>query len=275
MECVLKMQVTADARPIGVFDSGIGGLTVLKELAHHFPNESFVYLGDTARLPYGSKSANTIRRYSEQNMAYLAKRDVKAIVIACNTASTQVPEDTLMGLPIYNVISPGSQRALDVSLNKRIGILGTRATVASQAYSKKIKALYADAVVIAQACPLFVPLAEEGWDSDPITNLIVYRYVQPLVLQFVDTIVLGCTHYPILKNSISRVVGGGVELVDSGEAIARWMAADFASQKLQRGFSDRKRTITILTTDFSTHFNQLALKILEPFEPEDFHVVDL
>ena len=274
-EFALRMQAPSDSRPIGVFDSGIGGLTVLKELAHQFPNESFLYLGDTARLPYGSKSPTTIRRYSEQNISFLAARNVKAIVIACNTASTQVPESQLGGLPLYNVIAPGSQRALEVSISKRIGVLGTRATIASQAYSKKIKELDSAAEVFGQECPLFVPLAEEGWDSDPITNLIVYRYVQPLVLQFVDTLVLGCTHYPILKNSISRVVGGSIELVDSGEAIARWMAVDFASGKLQRCLPEGKRKISILTTDFSKHFNNLALEILEPIQPDEFTIVEV
>lgn len=264
-----------DSRPIGVFDSGIGGLTVLKELSLQFPRESFLYLGDTARLPYGSKSAQTIRKYSEQNINFLKNQDVKAIVIACNTASSQVPEREFLGLPVYNVIDPGSQRALELSQSRRIGILGTRATINSDAYAKTILNLQPEAKVFSQACPLFVPLAEEGWDSDPVTNLIVFRYLSPLMQEHIDVLVLGCTHYPILKNSISRVTGSSIELVDSGEAIARWLEKDFTAGRLQKRDDKSPRKIEILTTDYSTHFNDMAQKILKPAKADDFRVVDL
>ncbi len=266
---------TGDNRPIGVFDSGIGGLTVLKELAEQFPGESFIYLGDTARLPYGSKSPQTIRRYSEQNISFLARMNVKAIVIACNTASTQVPEPEMQGLPLYNVISPGAQRALQVSVHKRIGVLGTRATIASQAYTHKIHELDPKAKVFSQACPLFVPLAEEGWHSDPMTNLIVYRYLQKILELEIDTLILGCTHYPILKKPIGLVAGNGVELVDSGESIARWMADDFESGKLKKNTKVEGSQISIFTTDQSSHFNELALQILSPQIPDHFAVIDV
>jgi len=265
----------ADQRPIGVFDSGIGGLTVLKELAHQFPHENFLYLGDTARLPYGSKSAHTIRRYSEQNFFFLEKQNVKAIVIACNTASTQVPESEVNGLPIYNVIGPGSQRALEVSNSRRIGVLGTRATINSQAYTKRIHELDPQAQVFDQACPLFVPLAEEGWDSDPVTNLIVFRYLSQLLQHHIDTLILGCTHYPLLKNSISRVTGSSIELVDSGEAIARWLERDFSAGRLGRSDQKNHGQIQIMTTDSSAHFTELALRILKPLAADEFRVVDL
>ncbi len=264
-----------DSRPIGVFDSGIGGLTVLKELALQFPQENFLYLGDTARLPYGSKSAHTIRKYSEQNIQFLKKLNVKAIVIACNTASTQVPEPELEGLPIYNVIGPGAQRALEVSESKRIGVLGTRATINSKAYSHKILELDPTANIIDQACPLFVPLAEEGWDSDPVTNLIVFRYLSQILQHSIDTLILGCTHYPLLKNSIARVTGSSIELVDSGEAIARWLERDFNKNRLQRNAKDNHQKIEIMTTDSSAHFTEMALKILKPIKADEFRVVDL
>ncbi|WP_374028743.1 glutamate racemase [Bdellovibrio bacteriovorus] len=264
-----------DTRPIGVFDSGIGGLTVLKELALQFPQESFLYLGDTARLPYGSKSPQTIRKYSEQNILFLEKQDVKAIVIACNTASSQLTEKEFDGLPIYNVIEPGSQRALELSQTRKIGVLGTRATVNSQAYTKKIRELNAEAVVFDQACPLFVPLAEEGWDSDPVTNLIVFRYLSPLLRNQIDTLILGCTHYPILKNSIARVTGSAIELVDSGEAIARWLERDFSSGRLKRNSAGNNRVIDIMTTDHSVHFTEVAHRILKPVVASGFRVVDL
>lgn len=265
----------SDSRPIGVFDSGIGGLTVLKELALQFPQENFLYLGDTARLPYGSKSPQTIRKYSEQNILFLEKQNVKAIVIACNTASTQVPEHEMAGLPIYNVIEPGAQTALEVSPTKRIGVLGTRATINSQAYTTKIKELNNSAQVFDQACPLFVPLAEEGWDSDPVTNLIVFRYLSPLLQNHVDTLILGCTHYPILKNSISRVTGSSIELVDSGEAIAKWLKKDFNQGRLKKNTSGEVRSIHILTTDHSAHFTEVAHRILKPVKADGFKVVDL
>ncbi|XGC82319.1 glutamate racemase [Bdellovibrio bacteriovorus] len=265
----------ADSRPIGVFDSGIGGLTVLKELALQFPQESFLYLGDTARLPYGSKSPSTIRKYSEQNIIFLEKQNVKAIVIACNTASSQLTEHEFDGLPIYNVIEPGSQRALEVSSSKRIGVLGTRATVNSKAYTKKIMEFDSKAQVFDQACPLFVPLAEEGWDSDPVTNLIVFRYLTPLLQNHIDTLILGCTHYPILKNSISRVTGSSVELVDSGEAIARWLDRDMKENRLGASPGVEPRRIEIMTTDHSDHFTEAAMRILKPVKADGFRVVDL
>ena len=266
--------LTKDSRPIGVFDSGIGGLTVLKELALQFPQENFLYLGDTARLPYGSKSPQTIRKYSEQNILFLERQNVKAIVIACNTASSQLTEKEFDGLPIYNVIEPGSQRALEVSSSGRIGVLGTRATVNSQAYRKKILEYHPEAQVFDQACPLFVPLAEEGWDSDPVTNLIVFRYLGPLLQNKIDTLILGCTHYPILKSSIAKVTGSAVELVDSGEAIARWLSRDIEQGRLGVNH-DGPRSIDIMTTDHSAHFTEVAHRILNPVKADAFRVVDL
>ncbi len=266
---------TMDERPIGVFDSGIGGLTVLKELALQFPQENFLYLGDTARLPYGSKSPQTIRKYCEQNIEHLKNQNVKAIIIACNSASAQFSEIQYAGLPIYNVIKPGSQRALEVTQNLRIGILGTRATIQSQAYTNTIQALNPNAQIFNQECPLFVPLAEEGWDNDPITNLIVFRYLSRLLEKNIDTLVMGCTHYPILKNSIARSTGSSVELVDSGEAIAAWLQEDFISQRLSPRVSETPRNIEIRTTDFSEHFSQLAVRILNPVRASSFGVVDI
>jgi glutamate racemase len=264
-----------DTRPIGVFDSGIGGLTVLKVLAERFPQESFLYLGDTARLPYGSKSGHTIRRYSEQNVHYLLRQGVKAIVIACNSASSQFPESEFEGVAIYNTIHPGSFKALSITKNHKIGILGTRATVQSAAYANELKRLDPKVEVFSQACPLFVPLAEEGWVDDPITNLVVYRYVQPIVSHGIDTLILGCTHYPILKGGIRKVVGWDIELVDSGEAIAELIAQDIEMARFKDTRADAVQNISILTTDASEHFNQLAQKILEPVKAQEFRVVDI
>lgn len=264
----------SDSRPIGVFDSGIGGLTVLKSLAHSFPDESFLYLGDTARLPYGSKSPDTIYRYSEQNIRFLISKNVKAVVIACNSASSHFHDKTLQNIPIYNVIEPGAQMAVSSTQTGKIGILGTRATVASESYVNAIKKIAPDAEVFQQACPLFVPLAEEGWDEDPITNLIAYRYVQPLLNQGIDTFVLGCTHYPILHHSISRVTGKQARLVDSGEALAQLLKDDMRTEHLQRN-AKGKASLRIMTTDGSTHFNNLAQKILFPLMADEVSVVNI
>lgn len=259
---------------IGVFDSGVGGLTVLRELACHFPNEQFLYLGDTARLPYGTKSPETIRSYSEQILNFLCERQVDALIIACNTASSQVTEHEWKSIPVFNVIEPGAEKAVETTLSQKIGILGTRATVSSQAYPAAIKKLAAEAQVFSQACPLFVPLAEEGWVDDPITNLIAYRYVQPLMEHEIDTLVLGCTHYPLLKTAIQKACGNSVSLVDSGQALADKLKQQFDSGKLIRA-PDTKGSIQILATDLSNHTQNLATQILAPLKIESFEVVHL
>lgn len=260
--------------PIGVFDSGIGGLTVLKELLYAFPDESFIYLGDTARLPYGSKSPDTIRKYSEQNMRFLAQQGVKALVIACNSASAHFPETDFLGIPVFNVIGPGAQLATQKTENQKIGVLGTRATIESQAYTREIQKHSSSIQVYGVACPLFVPLAEEGWDGDPVTNLIVYRYVSQILPEGIDTLILGCTHYPLLKNSIARAAGSSIELVDSGEAVARVLLKSFERGELSKNTTSL-RSLKIMTTDASQHFEKLAEKILKPFHWTEFSVVSL
>lgn len=254
-------RMVSDNRPIGVFDSGIGGITVLRELAKAFPYESFIYLGDTARLPYGSKSAETVRKYSVQIMNYLVSKNVKAIVVACNTASTQVIEKTFEGRPVYNVIDPGARLASQTTLNKKIAVLATRATISAGSYTKKIKAFLPDAEIFAQACPLFVPLAEEGWYDDPITNLVAYRYLSHLKNSEVDTVVLGCTHYPLLKTAIKKIFGNYVNLVDSGEAISQQLAEDFKLKILNKSDS-ASSSMTVSLTDFSEQFETLSNELL-------------
>lgn len=251
-----------DNRPVGVFDSGIGGITVLRELVREFPHENFIYLGDTARLPYGSKSAATVRNYSVQNMKFLVSQDVKAIVVACNTASTQIFENEFEGRPVYNVIDPGSLLAAQKTENKKVGVLATRATIKAGSYTKKIKAHDDSIEIFSQACPLFVPLAEEGWNEDPITNLIAFRYLQNLKAADVDTVVLGCTHYPLLKSAIARVFGNHVKLVDSGEAVAVLLHQDFASQKIMGNAPSNDANLKIALTDKSEHFEALSAQLL-------------
>lgn len=252
----------ADVRPIGVFDSGIGGMTVLKELIRAFPHENFIYLGDTARLPYGSKSGDTVRKYSVQNMSFLISRNVKAIVVACNTASTQIFENEFQGIPVYNVIDPGAKLAASTTENNKIAVLGTRATVKAGSYTKKIHSHKPDAEVFAQACPLFVPLAEEGWHDDPITNLIAYRYLQTVKSEDVDTVVLACTHYPLLKIAIAKVFGNSVKLIDSGEAVAAELSADISSGRVPANTPETHTGLQICLTDSGEQFENLSLRLL-------------
>lgn len=264
---------------IGVFDSGVGGLTVLKSLAESFPNESFHYLGDTARLPYGSKSPETIHRYCEQNMNWLMSKNIKAIVIACNSASAHWKDKTWNKIPVYNVIEPGVAKAISSSKNYRIGVLGTRATIQSEAYTLGLKklglSLGKDVQVFSQACPLFVPLVEEGWTDDPLTNLVTYRYVQPLVSQQIDTLILGCTHYPVLKNSIAKVTGahGGIELIDSGSSVVEVLKNDFQNSQLTKNTDPQE--IHLHFTDLSTHLENLTVQLLGGLAVVSIDKVDL
>ncbi len=265
------MKTTYDARPIGVFDSGIGGLTVLRELIQKFPEENFLYLGDTARLPYGSKSAATVRKYSEQNMNFLVSRDVKAIVVACNTASSQVSEQIFNGLPVYNVIDPGSLLAVQKTKNKKIAVLGTRATIKSDIYKKKIQTIDSSIEVQSIACPLFVSLAEEGWYDEPVTEIIAKKYLQDLSNHNVDTVILGCTHYPLLKNVIQKIVGSDVTLIDSGDAICKLMLIDFENKKILRQKTKTSEKIQICLTDFGPQFENLAQQLISEVSTRTLH----
>lgn len=203
--------------PIGIFDSGIGGLTVLKQIHGVLPGESTIYLGDTARVPYGIRSPETVNRYSFENARFLLSKEIKLLVIACNTASS-VSLDAMQKSfpkPVIGVIEPGAKAAVRSTKNKRIGVIGTEATIRSGAYAKAIHSLDSSIEVIGHPCPLFVPLAEEGWTSGEIVELTAARYLQSIKEQGIDTLVLGCTHYPLLKEVIARVMGNTVTLIDS------------------------------------------------------------
>src|SRR5438477_1405364 len=209
-------------RPIGVFDSGIGGLTVVAALRALLPNESIFYLGDTARVPYGGKSAAAVQRYSLEIAAMLLEEKAKTVVVACNTASAlALPrlEETLP-VPVTGVILPGARAAIAKTRSGHIGVIGTRATIASGAYERALRWLEPDVRVTARACPLLVPLIEEGWLESPITDEIILQYLAPLMNDGVDTLVLGCTHYPLLRNAIARLVGEKIALVDSAQNCA-------------------------------------------------------
>jgi len=214
--------MNSPSQKVGVFDSGVGGLTVVKEIFRKLPQEELVYFGDTGRFPYGTRSKEVIQRFSEQATKFLLEQDVKIIVVACNTASAQALSYLKQNytLPILGVIEPGVKRALATTKNKRIGVIGTEGTVASNSYPEAISRIDPSIKVFSYPCPLFVSLAEEGYINKKATHLIAQDYLKPLIRAKVDTIILGCTHYPLLKNVIQKVVKSKVKLVDSAEAIA-------------------------------------------------------
>ncbi len=220
-----------NARPIGVFDSGVGGLTVVHELQRQLPHESLVYFGDTARVPYGNKSPDTVRRYAREILRFLLDRDVKLVVVACNTASAHALEELrrVSPLPVEGVVVPGARAAVGASQSGHIGVIGTAGTMASGAYEHAIHALEPGVRVTQRACPLFVPLVEEGWLDKPATRLVAHEYLDPLKADGVDALVLGCTHYPLLKPLLGEVMGERVRLIDSAEetaaAVGRALAA--------------------------------------------------
>ena len=213
----------SDNRPIGIFDSGVGGLTVVGKMQEMLPNEDLIYFGDTARVPYGTKSKETITKFSVENVEFLMEHNVKLVIVACNTASS-LSLDFLkrcFKVPIIGVIEPGAREAVSATRNNRIGVIGTHATVSSGAYEKAIAKISARYSVFMQACPLFVPLVEEGWEDKDVTNRVAQIYLSPLKDKKVDTLILGCTHYPILKKVLKKAVGKNVVLVDSAREVAR------------------------------------------------------
>lgn len=248
---------------IGIFDSGLGGLTVLKELAKNFPSESFCYLGDIARLPYGNKSPETIRRYGLQILEFLKEQNVKALIIACNSASTVfLGEKEYEGLPLLNVIEPGAAAALQIAKNNKVGVLGTSATIRSHAYQNTLKKLSPGIEVIEQACPLFVPLVEEGVVNDAITEMVIERYLGSMKKDKVDTIILGCTHYPVLKPDLKKVLGKDVQLVESGKVLSEQLEYLFQLGKIPKGHGPRE--IRVCITDITDHFEKLARELMAP-----------
>ncbi len=226
--------VAESSAPIGVFDSGIGGLTVFRELIRRLPNESIIYFGDTARVPYGPKSPDTVLRYSQEIAAFLEKQGIKALVVACNTATAHaVPAlRAEMKIPVIGVIDPGARAAARATKSGNIGVIGTAGTIASRAYETAILKILPDGRISAAACPLFVPLVEEGWLETEATLLIAREYLTPLRDAQIDTLVLGCTHYPHLKRVIGTVIGREVRLIDSAEETAAETAQVLAEQGL-------------------------------------------
>jgi glutamate racemase len=232
-----------NSAPIGVFDSGMGGLTVVRELMNQLPNESIIYFGDTARVPYGPKSPDTVLRYSREITSYLEGEGVKALVVACNTATAHALPALRreFDMPIVGVIEPGARAAAAVTKTKRVGVIGTAGTIKSRAYEKEIRKLLPDVEVTAQACALFVPLVEEGWLDSEVTRAVARNYLAPIVSAEVDTLVLGCTHYPLMKTVIGNVVGREVRLIDSAHETARQAGEILRAHGLENGTPDGAR----------------------------------
>lgn len=250
--------------PIGVFDSGIGGLTVAREIMSQLPDEKIIYFGDTARLPYGNKSRETVIRYSEQIKRFLESKHVKAIVVACNTASAQAL-DTISkesDIPIVGVIHAGSKTATETTQNGCIGVIGTLGTTTSGVYKKTMDSMKQGLSVIQKACPLFVPLVEEGLWEGKITEEVAEMYLDELKAAGVDTMVLGCTHYPLLKNTIARVMGDKVRLVNPAYETARELKEILAEEGLLRDRSDNPPEHEFYASDLEDKMQEFANSIL-------------
>ena len=251
--------------PIGVFDSGIGGLTVAREIMRNLPSEKIVYFGDTARLPYGSKSKDTIIRYSRQIVRFLQSRGVKAIVVACNTASA-LALDTLekeIDIPIIGVVKPGARVAAQATESKRVGVIATEATIRSGLYTKLIQEIDPEISVIGKPCPLFVPLVEEGWRKDPITEMIARRYLEVLQEQDIDTLILGCTHYPLLRKLIGDIMGDKVRLVNPAYETSMVLKKLLEDQHMENlGGTKEEFPYRFYVSDAAEKFKEFANSIL-------------
>lgn len=249
--------------PIGVFDSGVGGLTVVKELIKKVPNEDIIYFGDTARVPYGTKSPSTVKRFSVENTLFLLKFNVKLLVVACNTSSAiGLPLlQKFFSIPIIGVIKPGAKAAIRSTRNGRVGVIATHTTISSGAYEKEVRHLNSDIKVFGQSCPLFVPLAEEGWVDGEVAKITADKYLTSLKEKKVDTLILGCTHYPLLRPVIQNIMGRSVKLVDSAEETAK-EAEDLLEECGLKSDNKKKGNLKFYVSDEPDKFSSLGKKFL-------------
>ena len=266
------MPTTRDARPIGVFDSGLGGLTTVRELFRILPEESVVYFGDTARVPYGNKSRSTVTRFSLEIASFLVRQNVKCLVVACNTSSSYAlgALTQRLDIPVIGVIEPAVEAAIAVSPHGRIGVIGTSATVATGAYPTAIAKLAPAAHVISRACPLLVPLIEEGWLDHPVTRRVAEEYLRELAGGPPESVILACTHYPLIAPLLAAILGPGATLVDSGAEAARATARLLRERgQLSAGPAHHR----LFVSDEALHFGRIAQSFLGGALPE-MHVVD-
>ncbi len=249
---------------IGIFDSGIGGLTVQREIKSLLPYEDTIYLGDTARVPYGTKSQETVNRYSMEDAGFLMKRGVKLLVVACNTASAYALGNLRdrLTVPVVGVIEPGARKAVQVTTRKRVGVIGTEGTIKSMAYVNTIKSMDPEVSVHTQACPLFVPLAEEGWTDNEVAFLSAVTYLHNLKREAVDTVVLGCTHYPLLKGTLRKVMGEDVNLIDSAEETALEVGRVLMERGLKRTERHGPAEHLFYVTDSPDRFTMVGRRFL-------------
>ncbi|MDO4522552.1 MAG: glutamate racemase [Eubacteriales bacterium] len=259
--------MTEREKPIGVFDSGVGGLTVVREIMRNIPKERIVYFGDTARVPYGGKSKETILRYSRQIVRFLQSKEVKAIVIACNTASAFALEELSqeIDIPIIGVVKPGAKVACASTKNNRVGVIGTQGTISSGLYTEFIREINPQIQVIGKACPLFCPLVEENWrKDDPITVAVTERYLKELKEQDIDTLILGCTHYPLIRSTIAQVMGEGVTLVNPAYETACQLRTLLQDEHLanNRALEEGEEPYRFFVSDSAESFSAFADSIL-------------
>ena len=252
--------------PVGVFDSGIGGLTVAREIMRNLPSEKIVYFGDTARVPYGSKSKDTVLRYSRQIIRFLETENVKAIVVACNTASafalSEIQKE--MNLPIIGVIEAGARVAAETTMNKKVGVIGTEGTIHSGIHERWLKSLDQEITVYGKPCPLFVPLVEEGWTKDPITEEVARRYLAEILDKDIDTLIMGCTHYPLLRSLLRKVVGEKVTLVNPAYETSQALCRLLRELDLENPGNDElgRQKYQFFASDGVERFNAFAHSVL-------------
>lgn len=263
----MEKKAAPNEAPVGVFDSGVGGLTVAREIMRQIPNEKIIYFGDTARVPYGSKSKETITKYSRQIVHFLQEQQVKAIVVACNTASAYALDELEkeINVPIIGVVKPGAKVAAEATANGRIGVIGTEGTIGSHIYSTYIKAINPEIKVLGKACPLFVPLVEEGLWKDPVTDEIAIRYLSGLIDSDIDTLILGCTHYPLIRSTVGRIMGDKVTLVNPAYETARELKELLQREKLlneeKQGLGTNRYRFYV--SDMADKFQTFANSILK------------
>ena len=262
--------------PVGVFDSGVGGLTVAREISRQLPNENIVYFGDTARVPYGSKSQNTIIRFSEQIIRFLKTKDVKAIVIACNTASALALDAVRdeFDLPIMGVVIPGARAAVEATKNRKVGVVGTDATVQSGMYTKVIHGMAPDITVIEKACPLFVPLVEEGFKEHPVTGEIIEYYLESMRSTDIDAMILGCTHYPLLRSRIREYMGDKIQIVNPAYETAMDLKRLLKEQGMANDGATPHSRYSFYVSDAAEKFRRFANTVM-PFDVPTTNVVNI